>query len=203
VPLAKLTEWYRSIDPISDRERAIVEIERHLYVGAERGATLIEIVYEAQTPQLAQAVCKAFVDVYQEEHMRIQRSDESRPFFAEQQERLRQQLDAALEAVRAAKNEMGLADIDQRRETLEAQYSAVELDRLTTQQHLATSQARADELQQQLMLIPERLVASKKSVPNVGPICFAINFTRSRSSRWTCRLATRRTTPKCAPSMSN
>jgi uncharacterized protein involved in exopolysaccharide biosynthesis len=63
---------------------------------------------------------------------------------------------------------MGLADIDQRRQTLEAQFSAVELDRLVTQQQLATSQARADELQQQLMSIPERLVASKKSVPNVG-----------------------------------
>jgi uncharacterized protein involved in exopolysaccharide biosynthesis len=168
VPMQTLVDWYRSIDPISDRERAIVLIERHLYVGAERGATLIEIVYEAKSPQLAQAVCNAFVEVYQKEHMRIQRSDESRPFFEEQQQRLRQQLDTALEAVRAAKSEMGLADIDQRRQTLEAQFSAVELDRLTTQQQLSTSQARADELQQQLMLIPERLVASKKSVPNVG-----------------------------------
>jgi uncharacterized protein involved in exopolysaccharide biosynthesis len=168
LPLEQLVEWYRSIDPISDRERAIVLVEKHLYVGAERGATLIEIVYEAKTPQLAQTVCDAFVDVYQEEHMRIQRSDESSPFFQEQQDRLRQQLDAALNAVRLAKNEMGLADIEQRRTTLEAKFSAVEIDRLTTQQQLATSQARADDLQRQLREVPERLVASKKSVPNVG-----------------------------------
>jgi uncharacterized protein involved in exopolysaccharide biosynthesis len=168
VPLEQLVEWYRSIDPISDRERAIVLVEKHLYVGAERGATLIEIVYEAKTPQLAQAVCDAFVVVYQEEHMRIQRSDESSPFFQEQQDRLRHQLDVALEAVRLAKNEMGLADIDQRRATLESKFSAVEIDRLTTQQQLATSRARTDDLQRQLREVPERLVASKKSVPNVG-----------------------------------
>jgi uncharacterized protein involved in exopolysaccharide biosynthesis len=73
-----------------------------------------------------------------------------------------------LEAVRAAKNEMGLSDIDQRRATLEAQFSAIELDRLATQQQSATSQARAGDLEKQIRQVPERLVASTKRLPNVG-----------------------------------
>ena len=68
-PIGKVADWYRSIDPISDRERAIVLVERNLYVGAERGATLIEIAFEAKTPKIAQAVCGAFVEIYQKEHM--------------------------------------------------------------------------------------------------------------------------------------
>jgi polysaccharide biosynthesis protein PslE len=168
VPLHAAIEWYQSIDPISDRERAIVVVERHLFAWAERGSTLIDVTYEAKTPQLAQKICAEVVDVYQQEHMRIQRSDESRPFFAEQQERLRQQLDSSLNALRDAKNQMGLTDVTDRRATLEAQFSAVELDRLSAQQQLATSQARIADLEKQLAQLPERLVASKKSVPNVG-----------------------------------
>jgi len=167
-PLRLFAGLLRSVDPVSDREQAIIEVERHLYVGAERGSTLIEVEYDAKSPQLAQTVCRAIVDAYQQQHMRIHRSEESRPFFAEQQDRLRRQLDGAMEAVREAKNEMGLADVQQRRATLEAQFSAVELDRLTTQQQLAASQARAADLEQQLTRVPERLVASRKSVPNVG-----------------------------------
>jgi uncharacterized protein involved in exopolysaccharide biosynthesis len=168
LPFQAAIKWYRSIDPISDRERAIIVVERHLTVWAERGSTLIEIGYEAKTPRLAQQVCAAIVEVYQQEHMRIQRSEESRPFFAEQQHRLRQQLDSALHALRDAKNQMGLTDVVERRATLEAQFSAVELDRLTTQQQLATSRARMADLEKQLAQVPERLVASKKSIPNVG-----------------------------------
>jgi uncharacterized protein involved in exopolysaccharide biosynthesis len=167
-PVRAAAAWIRSLDPVSDRERAIILVERHLHVSAERGSTLIEIAYEAKSPQLAQTVCKTFVDVYPKEHMRIQRSDESQPFFAQQQTRLRQQLDQSLEALRAAKDEMGLADVAARRATLEAQFSAVELERINTVQQLAASQARASDLEKQLANIPERLVASKKNLPNAG-----------------------------------
>jgi uncharacterized protein involved in exopolysaccharide biosynthesis len=167
-PLRAVADWFRSLDPVGERERAIILVERHLYAAAERGSTLVEIAYEAKTPQLAQTVCSAFVDVYRQEHMRIQRSDESRPFFEEQQDRLRQQLDGSLTALRDAKNEMGLADITGRRATLEAQFSAVELDRLATQQQSAGSQARVADLEQQLARVPERLLASKKNIPNAG-----------------------------------
>jgi uncharacterized protein involved in exopolysaccharide biosynthesis len=168
VPLDAVRNWLATIDPLSDRERAIILAEKHLSVYAERGSTLIEITYEAKTPQLAQTVCAAFVEVYQNEHMRIQRSDESRPFFAEQQDRLRQQLDGALTALLAEKDKLGIADVAARRATLEAQFNAVQLDRLSTQQQLATSQARATDLEQQLTKVPDRLVASQKKMPNAG-----------------------------------
>ena len=63
---------------------------------------------------------------------------------------------------------MGFSSIEQRRTTLEAQYSAVELDRLSTDQQLATSQATIDDLQKQIANIPEREVAAKKTLPNQG-----------------------------------
>jgi uncharacterized protein involved in exopolysaccharide biosynthesis len=160
-----LLKW---IDPVSEKEEAIIRIERHLYVNAERDSNVIVAQYDAADPKLAQQVCDAVVEAYQQEHMRIHRSEESRPFFAEQQERLRTELDGALNQVRNMKNELGIASIEQRRTSLEAQFNAVELDRLATEQQLATSQARVADLERRLNETPERLVAEKKSVPNQG-----------------------------------
>lgn len=156
------------IDPISDREAAVINVERHLYVMSERESNVIVVQYDAKNPKLAQTICDAVVDAYQHEHMRIHRSEESTPFFAEQQQRLRTQLDDALDKVRKTKNELGLSSIEQRRNSLEAQFNAVELDRLSTEEQLATAQARIADLNRRLAETPERLVDSKKSVPNQG-----------------------------------
>jgi uncharacterized protein involved in exopolysaccharide biosynthesis len=167
-PIGWVTGLIASIDPISDRESAIINVERSLAVGGEQQATMIVVKYAAENPQLAQKVCQAIVDVGQKEYMRVHRSAESKPFFTEQQNRLKDQLDGSLDALRTAKNEMGLSSVEQRRTTLESQYSAVELDRLSTSQQLATSQARIEELERQIADVPERLVGSTKTVPNQG-----------------------------------
>jgi uncharacterized protein involved in exopolysaccharide biosynthesis len=167
-PLRTLGNWWARIDPISDRERAVVKVERNLTVGAERGSTLIVVEFDAESPQLAQLVAGTIIDVFQKEHMRIHRNDESRPFFEEQQQRLREQLDGALEEVRRAKNEMGLADVAERRATLEAQFSAVELDRLSTRQQIASSHARVDDLKRQLREVPGQVTDMRRSIPNAG-----------------------------------
>jgi uncharacterized protein involved in exopolysaccharide biosynthesis len=167
-PIRILVNMMKSLDPISEREEAIITVERNLSVGAERQATVIVVQYQAQSPQLAQTICQAIVNAGRQEHMRAHRNEESRLFFSKQQERLREQLDQALDALRNAKNEMGLVDVEQRRQTLEAQYGAIALDRLSTNQKLATAQASIDDLKRQLAEIPERLVASKRSIPNEG-----------------------------------
>jgi uncharacterized protein involved in exopolysaccharide biosynthesis len=158
----------RSLDPISAEEDAVIKVERSLSVTSERQATILVVKYKASSPQLARTVCQAVVDVGLHEHMRVHRNEESAPFFTQQQERLREQLDRSLEALRNAKNEMGLTNVEQRRATLESQYSAVELDRLKTSQELATAQARIADLQKQVDKIPENLISSTKSMPNQG-----------------------------------
>jgi polysaccharide biosynthesis protein PslE len=166
--IKSIRAWANSIDPISDREEAIILVEGHLSVGAERESTLVVVQYDARSPQLAQKVCDKIVQVYQQAHMRIHRNEESQPFFTQQQEMLRKQLDSSLEALRTAKDEMGLASISDRRATLEKQFGDVELSRLDTEQQLATSQARVTDLEKQLGQLPDRMVSSKRSVPNAG-----------------------------------
>jgi uncharacterized protein involved in exopolysaccharide biosynthesis len=167
-PIGWLKARVSALDPISDREAAIITVERNLFVGGEQQATMIVLSYSARSPQLAQQVCRAVVDAGQKEYMRVHRSAESTPFFTEQQDLLCEQLDQSLAALREAKNEIGLSSVELRRNTLESKYSAIELDRLSTNQQLATSQASVEELARQLAEVPERLVTAKKSMPNQG-----------------------------------
>lgn len=168
LPIGLVSSMLDGLDPVSEREQAINHVMRHLKVTAEPQAAIVVVKYRASTPQLAHEVCQTVVDVGREHHMRVYRSEQSPSFFTEQQERLREQLDSALESLRNAKDKMGLASTEQRRVTLEAQFSAIGLDRLTTNQELATSEARLADLNTQLDAIPERLISSRRSVPNQG-----------------------------------
>ena len=99
-PIGLVTDWIAALDPISERESAIITVERSLNVGGEQQATTIVLKYVADSPQLAQEICRTIVAVGQQEYMRVHRSAQSEPFFTEQQDRLRDQLDESLEALR-------------------------------------------------------------------------------------------------------
>jgi len=158
----------KSIDPISDREKAIIRIEEKLRAEAQRDSTVIVVHFTAQTPKLAQTICDAVVNVYQQEHIRINSNQESRPFFAIQRDQLREQLVQSLDKLRDAKNQLGLSSIEERRASLEEHFKEVGLEKFATEQQLATARAQVADLQQQLQTLPPRMITEKVSVPNEG-----------------------------------
>lgn len=158
----------RSIDPISDRERAIITVERGLEIEAESDSTLITAIYEAETPELAQLVAQTLIDVYREEHLRLHSTTGSREFFTQQRDELQQQLDDAVVALRDAKNRMGVVSIEARRGTLESRMGSIELSLYENIQQLAATRARVADIRKQLAATPERMVAKETTVPNTG-----------------------------------
>lgn len=158
----------KSIDPISDVEEAIIEIEENLVVDAERDSTLIVVTYSTDTPEGAQTVLETLIDVYQDEHLRIHHNEDSRAFFTEQEQQFRDQLDEALDTVRLAKDEIGVASIETRRENLESQLQSITMAAYQAETERKADVAELRELQRQLDEQPERLVSSKKSIPNEG-----------------------------------
>lgn len=168
LPLRRLVSLLKSIDPISDREEAIIRLEKALVIDSEKDSLVIVARLDAETPRGAQEMLAALVETYRREHLRIHRNPESRSFFQEQQRKLERRLEEANERVRQAKSRMGLASVEGRRLTLEKQLSGVEQESYSTQQDLATALARAGRLTEQLASLPERTVASRRSVPNQG-----------------------------------
>ncbi|MCG8448406.1 MAG: hypothetical protein MI725_02345 [Pirellulales bacterium] len=158
----------RSIDPVSDQERAILRIERNLEVESENDSTLIAIRYDAKTPELAQLVAQTILDVYRQEHLRLHRTPGSKQFFEQQRDALRSQLDDSVNALRAAKNRMKIVSIESRRNTLESRLAEIELSHYRTRQQLAATEGRMKDLRKQIGATPERIVSAETTVPNTG-----------------------------------
>jgi len=158
----------KSIDPISERERAIILLERNMNVEAEHNSVLIAVTYDAKTPELAQLVTQTILDVHGQEHLRLHQTSGSKVFFEDQHETLRAKLDTAITRLRDSKNEMGITSIEGRRGTLEARIGAIEMERYTTLQQMAATRARIADVKQQLAAIPERITAEQQTIPNSG-----------------------------------
>ncbi|QDV73372.1 GumC family protein [Botrimarina mediterranea] len=158
----------KSIDPISRDEEAVIEIERNLVADSERDSTLLLVSYSTDTPVGAKTILETLIDVYRNEHLRINRNQDSREFFQEQEGLIREQLNAAMDRVRQAKDEIGVASVDTRRQNLENQLQAITMSAFEAESDRNALVAELKDLNLQLDSLPERLIASKKSIPNQG-----------------------------------
>lgn len=156
----------RQIDPLSDRERAIISIEKNLKVTAERKSEVIVLKFEAKSPQLAQLILATLVEVYKVEHTRIHRTDGSQKFFTEQQAVLAKELEEINERLRLEKNQMGLASISGQRELLEVRNKDVSLSFADTERTRASVNARIEKLKEELARVPERINSTEVIKPN-------------------------------------
>lgn len=158
----------KSIDPISKREEAIITVEKNFYTDVERDSTLINLAYSTDSPAGAKAILETMIAVFQEEHLRIHRNNDSFTFFQEREALLRSQLDGAIERLRLAKDEIGVASIGVRRDNLEAQLQANQLAAYTAETERSAAMASLADMNKQIRDMPERLVSSKKEIPNEG-----------------------------------
>ncbi len=158
----------KSIDKVSEHEEAIQKLSRALNIRVERGSTVMQWRAEADSPQLAQAILNEMVQVFQAEHMRIHRNQQSKQFFVSQLKKLEDDLMQAQRNLRDKKNEIGVGAIADRRSTLESQLREIEVATYTAKQDLTRTVASMNELVSQTEAIPARDVGDKRRMPNSG-----------------------------------
>ena len=141
-----------------EREQKLGALKKCLYISSPRASTVIRLDGAATEPHKAQEIVAALVDVYLDEHMRINRATGSYAFFREQSELLKDQLESAQTALRDAKSQAGMASIEGRQKALEQQISAVESQVHQIAAALAGSQAKIDALQTAGDTLPEPLL---------------------------------------------
>jgi polysaccharide biosynthesis protein PslE len=158
----------KSIDPVGEREEAIIALGKAVYVNVERGSTVLKFIVEAETPSQAQKLLDELIVVYREEHSRIHRNQNSKDFFATQLDTLEQGLASAQEELRDAKNEIGIVSVAERRGTLEAQRREIESARYSALQELARVTSTIKDLRGQIETVQSRDMGERKTVPNEG-----------------------------------
>jgi uncharacterized protein involved in exopolysaccharide biosynthesis len=160
---ARAKELLRRLDGTSepgDRERAIRELISRYSAASARRSDLIQIECKGPSPQWSQRIVAALMEVYQSEHIRLNRPHRSVEFFSEQTERAHKELVAKQEALRDLKTASGIFSPNDQRQTFAARLSRLEEERLQTQAAGKVSEARVETLRKQLRSLPAEQVES-------------------------------------------
>jgi polysaccharide biosynthesis protein PslE len=134
------------LDPESDRNRAIRKLQSQTFVSSPRNSSILNVQCRAESPALAQQITQAWVEVFLREHVRLTHTLGSREFFAKQVQDSRQQLAAAEQKLRDAKDAAALSSVDGQRRILDDFQNGLRLRLAANAASLESSKARVVEL---------------------------------------------------------
>lgn len=143
------------------REKAVTALLNSIHVYSPRKSTVIDIHYEADSPEAAQEILSTLIGIYLEEHARINRTEWSGDFFTQQSALLKQRLEESTAALRDAKNEVGLTSVEGQRKTLQDQLGSIETQIVTAEAEFAAVEAKVQDLERSMAELPEWLLAAE------------------------------------------
>ncbi len=149
------------------KEAAIDSVMGALHATSPNRSAVVNITCQATNPEFAQVLTSTIVDVYRNEHSRLNRTARSDEFFEQQTKLIDNQLQKTAGELRDAKNERGIGSVESHLIFLESQKSEVEQERLRNARLLSEAKARRQALQASLKsLDPEQLTARTEGLPN-------------------------------------
>jgi uncharacterized protein involved in exopolysaccharide biosynthesis/Mrp family chromosome partitioning ATPase len=157
---ALLTSLHIS-DPGTPEEMAIRKLENKVVASAPKESTVITVSYSAASPALAQEVVKTLTNVFLDEYVRVNHSEDSQQFFTEQSEKLQKQLADAQHQLRDKKNDFEVSSIESRRAILAKQLEDVQLQMLDVGRSLASSEAEIADLTRAISELQPELVTNR------------------------------------------
>ena len=135
---AKLNPFYLDV-----RERAIQKLTKKLRVEAVAHSNVIDVTYRGYTPQTAQAVVAKLVDLYLDEHVRLNRTPRAHEFLSEQTSRLNGDLKGLEQELHDLMNRESLVSAEGRQKALDKNLRQAEDDLRETMASLAASECRS------------------------------------------------------------
>ena len=167
-----VVEWWQRAFPArppDPREDAVELVQRRLSVYAPKKSMIIHIGFEGHTPEQSQAVVRKVIELYLEDHVRLNRTPGSHDFFSEQTDESRNRLNAAEKELRDLKNSTGMASVVEQRVILVERIGRLEDSLLTTTAELRTYDAELAAIREKLDRLPETRVTQRVSgLPNVA-----------------------------------
>jgi polysaccharide biosynthesis protein PslE len=164
-----VAQWLEPTGPLSEREKAIQTLSKNAAIYNKQKSNVISVTYKARSPKQAQTIVTALVDEYMSEHQRIHATAGSHSFFMEQETVYREKLDAAQQELTAAKNEMGLASLEGKRQLIEDRIKKITTEQLSVQTSISASSARIASLENLISDLPSRITSQEvDGMPNVA-----------------------------------
>ena len=122
-----------SLDPVSEREEAILSVIESLSAAAGEDLNVITLRVEGSTAPWAQMVASSAVQNYLTMHAEVNRTSGTLEFFEDESQRMKGQLAAARGKLQAAKDSAQIMSVDGQRTGLQEQANWIELTLLQLQ----------------------------------------------------------------------
>lgn len=163
-------DWLRWLRPHEDQaarvERAAKRLSNQLDVEAVKKTNVIAVNYQAADPQLAAHVLQSLAAVYLEKHMEVHRPGGEFHFFDEQTAESRRQLQGAEKQLLDFTDAHDVVMAAQQRDLVLQRINDVEANYRQSQSQMAETEHRVDELQNELVKLPQRMVTQVRTADN-------------------------------------
>jgi len=143
------------------RRAAIEALGRNLTFHVPKDTSVIKVSGTAASPELAQKIVDTVVAVYIDEHMRLNRTEGSETFFAEQTRLLEQKLSDATARLNELKNDKAIVSAAGELRLLETQKLDIEGQALVTERDLAVADARCRSLRTSVGQLDEMVLEQR------------------------------------------
>ncbi|MBN2323613.1 MAG: hypothetical protein JXQ30_07760 [Spirochaetes bacterium] len=101
----------QSVDPIKMREKAIEQLTDTLSLNAVPRSTIIDISYQARTPEVAQEILQNTVETYMDKHIEIHTAAISLGFLSDETERIKAELTEGEEELRRFQDSVDIVSL--------------------------------------------------------------------------------------------
>src|SRR6267142_4983971 len=143
------------------RDKAVKALSKNLGITAGKKSNVLSVSYKSENPQLAHDVLDALLREAREQHLRVHRTKGSQEFFENQRQVLRTDLAQQEQALRAFKDQHGLAALATQRETQVAMIGSLQGDLLRARAEQSAVAAEAELRRRQLRDQPALVVTEQ------------------------------------------
>ncbi len=139
-------------------DKATNKLMRNLTVDVVKQSNIIQIVYDALDPKLAQMVLKKLIDFYLSKHISVHRTRGSHDFFKDQKANLNEALTDTEIQIKDIKNSTYIGMLEERRKILEERISYMQTEIDIAEADLAVAVAKVGALTEALGDMEETLI---------------------------------------------
>jgi uncharacterized protein involved in exopolysaccharide biosynthesis len=159
--LKETIKGFFGFPPLTPREKAVEQLEKCLKIEPARKSNVIVITYEGNSPQSAQSVVAKLVDLYLDEHAKLNRTSGSQEFFAEQTEKLHLNLTAKEDELRQMKDRTGLSSPSDQKQLLVGRIARLDDELMQSESARVASAVKVKLLRSKLAELPEKHVSAE------------------------------------------
>jgi uncharacterized protein involved in exopolysaccharide biosynthesis len=157
VQTATLIDSFDLFQPYSIEDQALKQLSKKLNTKAIKKSNIINLSYEAKTPELARDIVAAVIEQARDAHIRVNRTNGSHEFFSVQTEQWRDKLLGLEAELRDLKNTSGVASIVDQRTLKLQQIAELQNSLLKTEASLSASTSELAAHQNTLKRLPETI----------------------------------------------